>query len=427
MVSCPQYGSLARHVSSHILTQRRLALSKQYNLPSPLEPPVLDIMAGAPGQLSPEQREERRISGGAILVGRHTLKEYMKGLEDGYMKGIKREEREKVVERVLEGDGVFETKEDLERQRQEAIEMMNSASSTMSSSTSNPGGSPTDPNSNPQNPFNMTAMSFMNRPMTPTPLSPNATTPTPSTIDVESLLPESASLPPSPLPEQPTMLLVPWTNHLGFKQVPYMLWDLFNERQKYRIGGEAGLKLIFGPKREFVGKQGAGEGGMGQERLLQDIAGGDDQSNATSSLPTSSSTSSSDLDFDLDTEAYYKKAFNETTTRIQKHRDSYYSELAPRILLARELASGTREPTADELAKPPATETELREERLKREVRWKNEEEGYEIVKKGKEVTWDSRWNGWLKVYADIPEDRYPALPLPKVEVKDEPVEQVVQ
>lgn len=206
-----------------------------------------------------------------------------------------------------------------------------------------------------------------------------------------------------------------------------MLWDLFNERQKYRIGGEAGLKLIFGPKREFIGRQGAGEGGLGQERLLEDIAG-DGQSEATpSTLPASSSTLPSDLDFDLDNEAYYKKAFNETLGRIQKNRDSYYSELAPRILLARELASGTREPTADEQAKPPATETELREERLKREVRWKNEEEGYEIVKKGKEVTWDSRWKGWLKVYADISEDRYPALPLPKVEVKDEPVEQVVQ
>jgi import inner membrane translocase subunit TIM54 len=97
MVSCPQYGSLTRHVSSHILTSRRHALSSQYNLSPPLEPPVLDIMAGAPGQLSPAQKEERRIQGGAIIIGRHTLKEYMKGLEDGYMKGIKREEREKVM------------------------------------------------------------------------------------------------------------------------------------------------------------------------------------------------------------------------------------------------------------------------------------------------------------------------------------------
>jgi import inner membrane translocase subunit TIM54 len=59
----------------------------------------------------------------------------------------------------------------------------------------------------------------------------------------------------------------------------------------------------------------------------------------------------------------------------------------------------------------------LRQERLKREVRWMNEEQGYEVVKKGQPVTWDGRWEGWLNVYGDVPAERYPALP---VEVKQQ-------
>jgi import inner membrane translocase subunit TIM54 len=403
MVSCPQYGALTRHISDHILTSRRRHLSEKYNLSPPLEPPVLDIMAGAPGQLSPEDRERRRIQGGAIIIGRHTLKEYMQGLKDGYMNGIVREDREKVVERVLEGDGVFETKEEIEAKKVEAEERARNM-------MSNTGEAAPVVN----NPVNLSAMSFMNRPMVPTPTPTPTSVPSTPPVDPLTLLPSHAHLPPAPLPEQPTMLLVPWINHLGFKQVPYMIWDLFTERYKYKIGGEAGLKLIFGEKREFIGGRvsevGSGvESGMGQEKMLQDMA---TESKSSTFTSNSSPSGPSDLDFDLDAEGYYKKAFNETHSRIQKNRESYYSELKTRLATARELASGTREPTADEQARPPTTESELRQERLKREVRWMNEEQGYEVVKKGQPVTWDGRWESWLNVYGDVPAERYPALPV---------------
>ena len=401
MVSCPQYGALTRHISDHILTERRRELSAKYNLSPPLEPPVFDIMAGAPGQLSHEERERRRVQGGAIIIGRHTLKEYMRGLHDGYMNGIKREEREKTVERVIEGDSVFETRQELEAKKLEAEE---AARNMMMMGGENAAVPPVN-----TNPVNLSAMSFMNRPMVPT-SSPTPSAPEAPQIDPETLLPEHSKVPPSPLPEQPSMLLVPWVNHLGFKQVPYMIWDLFTERYKYKIGGEAGLRLIFGEKREFVGKDdvssNGGGGGIGQEKMLEDMA--------VDSVPSMSSTAgqSSDLDFDVESETYYKKAFNETHARIQKNRESYYSELKTRLATARELATGAREATADEQARPPATEADLRQERLKREVRWMNEEQGYEIVKKGQPVTWDGKWNGWLNVYGDIPAENYPALPI---------------
>lgn len=370
-------------------------------------------MAGASGQLSHEQKEQRRIQGGAIIIGRNTLKEYMQGLKDGYMNGIKREEREKRVERVLEGDGVFETKEDVERRKFEVEEAMRSGMPTLDSTST--------PSVN--NPVNLSAMSFMNRPMVPPPSAPVAP-PTPTT-DPETLLPEHVKLPPSPLPEQPTMLLVPWTNHLGFKQVPYMIWDLFTERYKYKIGGDAGLRLIFGDQRGFVGKDvevgSDGKEVFGEEQgMLRDSAVGSN-SDSNASLSSAAGTAS-DLDFDASSEGYYKKAFNETISRISKARESYYSDLSARLTTARELASGSREPTSDEVARPPATEQDLRAERLKREIRWMNEEEGYEVVKKGQPVAWDGRWDGWLKVYGDVPAERYPPLPVETKQQEEETV-----
>jgi import inner membrane translocase subunit TIM54 len=401
MVSCPQYGSLARHVSDHILIQRRQELSTKYNLSPPLEPPTLNLMAGAPGQLSPEEKERRRVEGGAIVIGRNTLKEYMAGLRKGYMEGIKRETREKVVEREIEGDGIFETKEELEARRMEFEE--NARKLAQGQIVTPPATAPPK----------LGGLSFMNRPTPVTPTPP--TLPLPTITDQESLIPSHAHLPPSPLPEQPCMLLVPWTNHLGFKQIPYMIWDLFNERAKYRIGGEAGMRLVFGHKREFIGKdkeQGfrSAQGSEGGEKMLQDLAGQAQSLNndfngsaiTTTTTTTTTTGAPSDLDFDLESEDYYKKGFGETLSKITKARESYYTELKTRLQTARDLANGVREATTEEQTKPPPTETELREERLKRELRWRNEELGYEIVHKGSDVSWTPRWDGWLKVYDDV-------------------------
>ena len=52
-----------------------------------------------------------------------------------------------------------------------------------------------------------------------------------SSIDPESRITPEMHLPPSPLPSQPTMLLVPWINHLGFKQIPRMFIGLFTEHE----------------------------------------------------------------------------------------------------------------------------------------------------------------------------------------------------
>jgi len=164
-----------------------------------------------------------------------------------------------------------------------------------------------------------------------------------------------------------------------------MFIGLFTESKKYREGGEAALKLILGPQRDFVGAQEVDHAlGLPSETAIS----------AINLQPTT------DLDFDVVEETWYKSAFDDTPASIEKHRKEYYEHnLKPKLQAARELAAGTREPTKEELAKPPPTEAELKAERLKKEFLWWKQLEGYEIVKRGSRVPWDDRWTGWLKVF----------------------------
>lgn len=371
-MSSPQYGSLTRHLQAKIIKARRRALSKQLGLDAttPLEDPEPWFLAGTPGQLSLEQKEQREVEGGVIIIGRHTLKEYMEGLRRGWMCGVAKFDREKQVETLVNADGFFDTPEAL-------------ADTTSNSDVSEEVVAPpvTAPHQ-PRKPFGLGALPF-NKPI-PSAIPNAAVKPA---VDPETLIPESAHAAPTTLPAQPSMLLLPWMNHLGFKQVPWMLWDAFNERAKYREGGEAAMKLIFGGIRDFEGRD--------VDVLRQDNI----DLNQQSATLEGSVIVPTDLDFDIEVEDFYKKSFKDLPARIQKLRDTYYADLRTRLQTARDLAAGVREATKDEVAKPPLKEDELKAERLKKEIRWRNEEEGYEIVKKGSPVTWMTRWNGWLKVY----------------------------
>lgn len=377
LVSSPQYGSLTRHLQAKIIKARRRALSKQLGLDAttPLEDPEPWFLAGTPGQLSPEQKEQREIDGGVVIIGRHTLKEYMEGLRRGWMCGVAKFDREKQVEALVNVDGFFDLPETAVVGDAPSIDHVEEAAQPV-----------VTPPPLPQKPFGLGALPF-NKPMQSA--TPNV--PAKPAVDPETLIPESAHAPPSTLPPQPSMLLLPWMNHLGFKQVPWMLLDAFNERAKYREGGEAAMKLIFGGERDFQGRD--------VDIVQEDSADLIQQSTLETSVNAARPTT--DLDFDIQVEDFYKKSFKDLPTRIQKLRDTYYADLRTRLQTARDLAAGVREPTKDEVAKPPLKEDELKAERLKKEIRWRNEEEGYEIVKKGSPVTWMTRWNGWLKVYTE--------------------------
>lgn len=83
--------------------------------------------------------------------------------------------------------------------------------------------------------------------------------------------------------------------------------------------------------------------------------------------------------------------------RIEDAKKDYYKELKKNVKVARELAYGEREPTRAEKSNPPKTEVELREQRLKKELKWKEDLEGWEVLNGG--VTWDDKFDGVLQVF----------------------------
>jgi import inner membrane translocase subunit TIM54 len=111
-----------------------------------------------------------------------------------------------------------------------------------------------------------------------------------------------------------------------------------------------------------------------------------------------------DLDFDKEGESYVKNSLNAMPEEIEKLRTKYYETLPAKLATARELARGIREPTKAELENPPPTEVELRAERSKKERRWRDDLEGWEIVKPSANPSWDERFRNVLRIFID-PQD----------------------
>lgn len=344
-VPAPLYGSITRQVHADILSKRRKAIGLDAT-PLPMS---------LPGALDPAGAAQRELEGGSIIVGRATLKEYLEGLRRGWEGGVGKWKWEDEIEELMKGDGVFEAK---------AEPIMEDTTVPVSDAT---------PSQQPS----VTGLSFLSRPQ-PIPV-PAAQSP-----DAPESIPAQYHIPPSPLPPQPPLLLVPWLNPLGFKQIPRMVYDFFTERYRVREGAELAWALINQETRPFVGTSASNVG-----------------------LGLDSSLAKSDLEFDTSTENWYKSKFATLPERLQKARDDYYPELATRLQSVRDLASGARELTKEEAKsdKPLTTEDDLKKERLKKELRWKGMVEGWEIVRPEREVTWRDGWEGWLRVFK-TPEGR---------------------
>jgi import inner membrane translocase subunit TIM54 len=120
---------------------------------------------------------------------------------------------------------------------------------------------------------------------------------------------------------------------------------------------------------------------------------------SSSTIDNAPTTNFGDLDFDKGVESYYKKSLDSLQEGTEKARKKYYEDLAAKLDTARQLARGTREPTKEELENPPPTEVELRAERLKKERRWRDDLEGWDIVKPSSNVSWDERCRGALRIF----------------------------
>jgi import inner membrane translocase subunit TIM54 len=320
---------------AEVLKKRRQALSLE-----PTEPFLM-----LPGALTPPEKALAELEGGSIIVGRHTLKEFVEGLRRGWTGGVDEWDWEKEVKDKLEFDGVFANKP-------EVSDVVPEAKAPEIAEAPTPA----------QQVGALGSLSFLSRPAPNVSINPSIPASTPQTI------PSSMHIPPSPLPAQPPLLYVPFTEHLGFKQIPYMIYDFFTERHYVRAGGEAAMALILGTTRPLA---------------------------------------ASDLELGVEEESFYKKDFADLPKRTEEARKTYYDGVGPKLIAARQLASGERQLTEDEVksGKSGMNEWELKEERFKKELRWMGNLDGWNIVKKGEPVHWTDAFDGWLKIF-DKPEQK---------------------
>ena len=272
----------------------------------------------------------------------------MKGLQRGWTESPERVDREDALSHALENDGKFDEIEP------------ESPSSSLE-------GEPL-PTKSRFDAATFSPLRSLNQKPTPD-SQPSTGSPTPLT-------------PPASIPPQPPLLLVPFLNRIGFKQIPFMIADFFNERARVAAGAEAAYRLVKNYSRPIAGPS------------------------AYSGAPLFSPDDKrplNDLDFDRENESYYLKSLSSYASDIQKAREEYYAKLPDRLATARALARGEREPTKDEQSNPPPTEVELRAERMQKETRWRDNEEGWEIVRPDKDVAWDERFKRALRVFEDHP------------------------
>ncbi|KAH6918430.1 mitochondrial import inner membrane translocase subunit TIM54 [Coprinopsis sp. MPI-PUGE-AT-0042] len=184
---------------------------------------------------------------------------------------------------------------------------------------------------------------------------------------------------PTIIPQLPPLLLVPFHNRIGFTKIPLMIWDWFNRRQLAESGAEAGYRLV-----------------MNQTRPIDVPVQFDDD---THGLASDEGRTKGDLDFDTEGDAMIKTSLEKIPEEVEEARREYYQKLPARLEVARALGRGTREPSKDELATPPPTEVELRAERLKKERKWRNDVDSWNLVKPSAPVVWDERFRSALRVF----------------------------
>jgi len=330
MIIGKRYGDIASRIADETKSRRRLEAG--------VDLPKQTVIVKA-GDRSPEAKRRRELEGGIVLVGRPTFKEFMEGLRRGWTDGLEKVDKEDQLARELESDGKFDE-----------IEEPTSGTDTESLGDGEP--LPTKSRLPPSTGL-----------FTPPYLRPS---PGNKPSSSSSSIPEHVNIPPASIPQQPPILFVPFTNYLGFLQLPHMIWDFFNQRQKVLSGAQCAYGLIKSRTRPFE--------------------------------------PSTDLDYGLDAEYYYKSSMKKYAESVEKTRTGFYKSLPDKLKTARDLARGNREPTRDETNYPPATEVELRAERLKKELRWRSDVAGWDIIKPEAPVAFDERFNGALQVFVDSPE-----------------------
>ncbi|PWN46483.1 hypothetical protein IE53DRAFT_322889, partial [Violaceomyces palustris] len=339
-------GGLARRIEDDIQQRRRKLLGLE---PWKESDPNLPA---SPFSLSPQQELERELEGGVILLGRPAFKEWAWGMKKGWGTRLRLEKRDRDQElaSVLAEDGAFDEVEEEGGEEKEKGFGASGIVSSMFGRGDKLGGGGGEQERDAKLPAGMDARMLE---------------------------------PPSSIPAQPPLCFVDFTNLVGWRNIPRRMVRFFNRRQDVRSGAELGLAIAFGTKetaREF--------------QVSEDVP--------------SSPPQGGDLDWGLESEAFYPPWVSKQREEIEKSRKRYYEDLKTRLKDTRDLTRGLREPSRLEKNDMPKTESELREERFRREKEWRGDEMGHEIVKPEAAVEWDPRWKGSLRVFVEHVEPNSP-------------------
>ncbi|KAF9527016.1 inner membrane protein import complex subunit Tim54-domain-containing protein [Crepidotus variabilis] len=368
MVPGKRHGDIARHVAEQVRLQRREDTGVDEDS---------EITKTLPTYKPLAERRKGELQGGVVLVGRPTFKEYMFGLKKGWTDGLDKVDKEEKLARAFDDDTVFDELPD------EPVGLVGGEESSL------------DAPSNPISAFPSSQTSPIFSPMQMALSSPSSS---PSQSLKTSSKSQDSHSPPTVIAPQPPILFVPFLNYIGFKQIPIMCWDWFNQRHKVRSGAEAGYKLVMDVTRSIEVP----------ESIAQELSAEDSLTTRSVTEKNSSPPSDrplGDLDFDTVVEWYYNSSALRLPEDTEKARKNYYAGLPKKLAVARELSRGTREPTTEEMNYPPPTEVELRAERMKKEKRWREDVEGWGIVDPSKKIAWDERFRYALRVFADPPEE----------------------
>lgn len=363
--------------------------------------------------------EAAEIDGGILLLGRGALKEYLWALRKGYGEDIDLGEEARLAGL---GMGAGERRKDGRWEREEEVMVRELDAEDVKS-----GSGPFDiivpdvdvGELDSSDPTTDAASSPLSVAYAPYRTMATMPAPTPTSVPFAST---SSQILPAPiqLPQQPPVLLVPFSHPFGVREWPQKLVHFFNKRSDVKLGGEYALMIINGKTRPFANPTIRTETGQLQgmldDVLVEEVRVG---GHKDLTMEPGTPTGSKDVDFLLDLEeipSYFRKTYRTLPSAHEYARRQYYTvDLPPKLAQARELAAG-RVPTKAESKYPPKMEHELRKERLEKELRWRRELEGWGIRRSGSGMAWDEKWGSGeagenpFSVYVELTEDDRAAM-----------------
>lgn len=390
-------GGLGRTVLTEIRARRIAHASKD---PSIRGPNYVELPAGSPAAVLEEREatyEANEMEGGIVVLGRVALKEYLWGVRKGWSEEIDLREEARLEGMGLGSaekrkDGRWEREEELMQKELDAEDAGNPGAPFEQPQPVGLEGLDEDatPSTNDDLPLSAAAYAPYRA------LAEASSTPSPAPSTPSSTGPPIILSPPNQIPPQPPLLLVPFSHPFGIKSWPSKMLHFFNHRSDVKLGGESALSIIIAQTRPFespINRTEAGQlQGVLDEKFVEEVRVGMHKDlQMGESLPTGSK----DLDFLADIEenpSHFRKTYRSLPSAHEYARRTYYeTDLPPKLAQARELANG-RAPTKAELKYAPKLETELRKERLEKELKWRRELQGWAIARSGSGIAWDEKW-----------------------------------